>query len=87
VEIFPNSYTLDNPKWVQTASTANYIEFSRTGPGGGNTLGCSQLVNVSFKLKRNTPNISTFNLNAQIRLASGEIISVNNNNSILMVGE
>jgi SprB repeat len=85
--IFPNTYTLDNGKWQLTASNSLYYEFSRTGPGGNNSIGCREKVNISFKLKRVTANISTFNLNAQFRAATGELILSNNSNSILMVGE
>ena len=87
ISIFANTYTLDNGKWALTTSNALYYEFSRTGPGGNNTIGCKEKVNVSFKLKRATSNISIFNLNAQFRAASGELILNNNSNSIILVGE
>ncbi|MEI2738697.1 MAG: hypothetical protein V9F01_07920 [Chitinophagaceae bacterium] len=81
------SLTVDNPKWQLTTSNSLYYEFSRTGPGGNNTINCNELVRISFTVQRATFNVSTFNLNAVVILATGEIIAVNNSNSILLVGE
>ncbi|MBK9464979.1 MAG: DUF4082 domain-containing protein [Chitinophagaceae bacterium] len=81
------SFTVDNTKWVETTSTALYSEFSRTGPGGNNTLACHEFIRLSFNIKRATFNMSGFNLNAQFRAAAGELIFNNNTNSLFMVGE
>ncbi len=86
---FPSqiTYTVDNSKWVQTFSNSSYVEFSRTGTDGNNTIGCNEQLRVVFTLKRNTLNISKFNLNVQFRPATGEIRLNNNSNSIIFTGE
>ncbi len=81
------SMAVDNAKWMQTASNSLYDEFSRTGPGGNNTLGCHEFIRLSFTIRRSTFNISTFNLNAQFRVAASELILNNNTNSLLLTGE
>jgi hypothetical protein len=83
----PITYTVDNSKWVQTFSNSSYVEFSRTGTGGNNTINCNEQLRVVFTLKRNTLNISKFNLNVQFRPATGEIRLNNNSNSIIFTGE
>ncbi|MEI2738693.1 MAG: right-handed parallel beta-helix repeat-containing protein [Chitinophagaceae bacterium] len=91
--IFDNSQTtmmslaVDNQKWLMTTSNSLYYEFSRTGPGGNNTINCSEFLRLGFKVKRNTFNVSTFNLNAQFRAATSELLLSNNNNSLVLVGE
>jgi hypothetical protein len=91
--LFDNSQTtmmslaVDNQKWVMTTSNSLYYEFSRTGPGGNNTINCSEFLRLGFKVKRNTFNVSTFNLNAQFRAATSELLLSNNNNSLVLVGE
>ena len=81
------SLAVDNQKWVMTTSNSLYYEFSRTGPGGNNTINCSEFLRLGFKVKRNTFNVSTFNLNAQFRAATSELLLSNNNNSLVLVGE
>src|SRR5205085_6050511 len=85
--VAPITYNVDNTKWTltNTGPGSLYYDFTRTG--GSNTINCHELVRLAFTIKRNTPNISTFNLNAQFRAAMGEIILNNNNNSIVMIGE
>ncbi|HUM47452.1 MAG TPA: hypothetical protein PLD84_11010, partial [Chitinophagales bacterium] len=91
--LFDNSQTsmlslsVDNQKWQVTTTNSLYYEISRTGPGGNNTISCNEFLRLGFKIKRNTFNISVFNLNAQFRTAAGELILNNNTNSILLVGE
>ena len=80
-------FAVDNPKWLQTASSSLYYEFSRTGPGGNQTLGCHEFIRLSFIIKRSTFNVSIFNLNALFRIATGELILSNNSNSLLLTGE
>ena len=81
------SLSVDNQKWQLTTSNSLYYEFSRTGPLGNNTINCSEFLRLGFTLQRATFNVSTFNLNAVLILATGEIVAVNNSNSILLVGE
>ena len=81
----PITYTVDNTKWVQTASTTSYVEFTRTG--GANTINCNEQLRVVFSLKRNTLNKTKFNLNVQFRPATGEVKLNNNTNSIIFIGE
>ncbi|HUC82252.1 MAG TPA: Calx-beta domain-containing protein [Flavisolibacter sp.] len=80
--------TLDNSKWAMSASTASYVEYSRTLSGANNTILCNERnVRVAFKLVRATPNKSKFNLNAQFRPAATEQQLSNNTNSIVFTGE
>ncbi|MCY7290931.1 MAG: SprB repeat-containing protein, partial [Ferruginibacter sp.] len=79
------TYTVDNTNWTLTNTTSLFQEFTRTGTS--NVVPCSSLLRVSFKLKRNTLNKSIFNLNAQFRLSTGEVITANNTNSIIFTGE
>ena len=83
----PVTYTLDNSKWVLTTSNSSYVEYSRTGPAGNNTVNCNEQIRIAFTLKRNTLNISKFNLNVQYRPATGEVRLNNNTNSIIFTGE
>ena len=83
----PITYIVDNTKWIQTASTSSYVEFSRTGPSGNNTVSCNEQLRVVFTLKRNTLNKTKFNLNVQFRPATGELRLNNNTNSLIFIGE
>ena len=91
--IFDNSQVnmlslgVDNQKWQLTTSNSLYYEFRRTGPGGNDIINCSEFLRLGFKVKRNTFNVSTFNLNAQFRAATSELLLSNNNNSLVLVGE
>ncbi len=85
VAIGSTNYTVENPMWTLTSTTGLYYEFSRTGTA--NTINCNSFLRIAFKVKRNTVSKSKFNVNAQFRLATGEVISGNNTNSIIMIGE
>ncbi len=81
------SLPVDNQKWTQTFANSLYYEFTRNGPGGNNKINCYEFLRLGFTVKRNTFNVSTFNLNAQFRAAVSEVILNNNNISLLLVGQ
>ncbi len=83
-------YSVDNAQWkVDNSSPAfmSLIKIDPTLPGGPGTIGCGQLVRVAVKIKRNTPNLSTFTLSSRLRQANGEVNLSNNLNSIVFTAE
>jgi hypothetical protein len=85
-----NTYNLDNDKWqlAQVGATSTWA-LTRTGPGGNNTINCNTFspLRVAIKVTRATPNRGKFNLNATFVPAVSEIITSNNNTTIVMTGQ
>jgi hypothetical protein len=83
-------YTLNNTQWkIDNSNPAfvSLIKIDPINPLNPGTINCGQLVRVAIKMKRNTPNISTFTLSARLRKANNEVNLANNLNSIVFTAE
>src|SRR5688572_6969314 len=62
------TYTLNNAMWKLDNSNPAFISLIKmhpTNPLLPGTVNCGSLERISLKMKRNTPNISTFTLSAR----------------------
>jgi hypothetical protein len=85
-----STYVLDNSRWKIDNSNPAFTSIILTDPSNASnpgTLLCSQRLNVSVTLTRNTTNISTFTLSTRFRKANGELNLNNNLNSIIFTAE
>lgn len=89
ISIGGTDYALDNSHWKLDDSNPLYVSLI-LDPLHNNmagTLDCSNRVYVAIKLKRNSPNRSTFGLTARLRRSNGELNLQNNLNTIVFTAE